>query len=344
MAMKAFPERVACCVLLLPLLMACARQPDAGQAADAEAAVEDFAGPAAPALAPAPPPMMLAKAELRSIAEAAPPVVAAEQLVSSANTDADAHTDGQRRFVRTASARFRVRDTYAAALAIEDLVAQQRGFVVLNDINAQVLNTQQRAIGHQRLLEVAEYTVSGTLSVRVPSENTQALLRAMATQMEFLDARRFQADDVQFDLLGQAMAERRDEQAQQELGQASARNARADQLVAVIESRRQARERRDGALVEQRRTDDRIAFSTLTFSLYQPSMIRRTELPDVDAVLHDNAPSFLWRLGQSLRMGWEGAQALALRLAMAWPLWLVLVVATLVIRVGLRALRKRAAR
>ncbi|WDS34861.1 DUF4349 domain-containing protein [Pseudoxanthomonas sp.] len=340
--MKAFPERVVRCVVVLPLLLvACARQPGAAQAADAAAMATGAAAPMAEdAFAPpAPPaPMMLARAAPRPASEPVP--VSPEQLASSAN----AYTDGQRRFVRTADARFRVRDTYAAALAIEDLVARQHGFVVLNDINAHVLDTRQRSIGHQRLLEVAEYTVNGTLTVRVPSENTQALLRAMAAQVEFLDARRFQADDVQFDLLAQTQAERRDAQAEQELGQASARNARADQLVAVIESRRQARERRDGALVEQRRTEDRIAFSTLTFSLYQPSMIRRTELPDVAAVLDDNAPSFLWRLGQSLRGGWEGAQALALRLALAWPLWLVLAAVALGVRAGLRLLRRRAPR
>lgn len=79
----------------------------------------------------------------------------------------------------------------------------------------------------------------------------------MATQMEFLDARRFQVDDVQFDLLTQTLDERRGAQAEQELGQASARNARADQLVEVIESRRTARERRDGGVRLLRRRDPR---------------------------------------------------------------------------------------
>ncbi|WP_175485640.1 DUF4349 domain-containing protein [Pseudoxanthomonas sp. GM95] len=334
--------RTAMTVAIGVALIGCSQAAQQHASADAPMAEAMSAAPAPPAMPVAS--MMRAQGAALSASSASdavepskPAVAINDQLVSSAAT----YTDGQRRFVRTAHARFRVRDTYAAALAIEDLVAQQRGFVVDNQINAQVLDSQTRSIGHARLLEVAEYTVNGTLTVRVPSEHTQPLLRALATQVEFLDARGFEANDVQFDLLGQALAQQRDEQAQQELGAATARNGRADHIAEVIEARRQSRARRDESLIEQRRTQDRIAFSTLTLSLYQPSMLRRTELPDVQAVLRDNAPSFGWRLGQALRSGWIGLQALALRIVEAWPLWSVLIALALGGRVLLRRWRRR---
>jgi hypothetical protein len=197
--------------------------------------------------------------------------------------------------------------------------------VTSNQIDTRVLDTQARSIAHARRLELVEYTVEGSLTVRVPSERTQALLRALASQIEFLDARSVEANDVQFDLLAQALARQREEQAQQELGAASARTGRADHIAEVIAARNQARASRDGALVEQRRIEDRIAFSTLTLSLYQPALLRRTELPDLQAALREHTPSFGWRLAQSLRGGWEGLQVLALRLATLWPLWFALI-------------------
>lgn len=305
------------------VLAGCARSPQPGPApgtAEAQSAESPSgAAPAAPAV------MRDAYADGNGTEavqmEAAKPTMApAAQLVSAALT----YSDGRRRFVRTANARFRVRDTYAAALAIEDLVAQQQGFVTGNQIHARVLDTRTRPIAHARRLELTEYIVEGRLTVRVPSERTQALLRALASQIEFLDARSVEANDVQFDLLAKALARQREEQAQQELGAASARTGRADHIAEVIAARNQARASRDGALVEQRRIEDRIAFSTLTLSLYQPALLRRTELPDLQAALREHTPSFGWRLAQSLRGGWEGLQVLALRLATLWPLWFAL--------------------
>lgn len=324
------------------ILAGCARSPSARPASDAaEAQVAESSASAAPA---APAAALderadgyAAGADAVSAEVGKPTTTLATKLASSALT----YADGQHRFVRTASARFRVRDTYAAALAIEDLVAQQQGFVTGNQIHARVLDTRTRSIAHARRLELSEYIVEGSLTVRVPSERTQALLSALASQVEFLDARSVEANDVQFDLLSQTLARQREEQAQQELGAATARTGRADHIAEVIASRNQARASRDEALVEQRRIEDRIAFSTLTLSLYQPAMLRQTELPDIQAALREKAPPFRWRLAQSLRGGWEGLQALSLQLATLWPLWLALI--GLALGISLLGRRRRGA-
>ncbi|UUZ55283.1 DUF4349 domain-containing protein [Massilia sp. H-1] len=99
----------------------------------------------------------------------------AQQMASSAAT----YVDSQRKFIRTASARFLVKDVYVAALGIEDTVAGHGGFVVKNDINASTEATQSHPIGDGKLLELSEYNVQGQLTVRVPSAKTQEFLRAI---------------------------------------------------------------------------------------------------------------------------------------------------------------------
>ena len=119
------------------------------------------------------------------------------QLTSSAAT----YTDAQRKFIRTAQAKFRVKDVYQSALAIEDAVAAQGGFVTKNDIDTNIDAIRKRSLGNGQLVELAEYTVRGELTVRVPSDKTQAFLRSIIGQMEFLDTRSFAATDAQFALL-----------------------------------------------------------------------------------------------------------------------------------------------
>ena len=255
--------------------------------------------------------------------------VDAAQISSSAAT----FDDGQRKFIRTAQAQFRVKDVYNSAMAIEDVAAQQGGFVVDNDISAQTLSVQRRPAGDGKLLELAEYTVRGTLTVRVPSAKTQAFLRAIAAQMEFLDQRGFDAADAQFQMLRQQLAYQREQQAQQELGQAMLSGDRLDRKAEVIAARTGSKMQRDEALIQQKEFEDRVAFSTINLSLYQLSKIRQTEMVDVEAVFEKHSPGFFWRLFSALRVGWYGLLDLLLVVLQVWPLWVA-------VGLGLYALRR----
>ena len=176
--------RVAPVLMLSLLALSCSKHEvapaDADMAAASAPAMEEMAADAAAVAAP--------QKNLEAPAPQAPGV-AASQLAS----DVLAQTDPQRRFIRTAAAEFPVKDVYRTALAIEDEVAKQGGFVVDNDIQAQVQRVESRPIGNGMRRELAEYRLQGELTVRVPSERTQGFLRAIASQMEFLDRRNFSA-------------------------------------------------------------------------------------------------------------------------------------------------------
>lgn len=299
----------------------CSRQQQAADASTASAEADIArAGGAAPAAPPA----------------AEPQAVDPQQLASSVAT----FVDPQRRFIRTAHAEFEVRDVYATALAIEDQVAADGGFVVANDIHAQVREVRQRPMGGEKMLELTEYTLQGELTVRVPSERTQAFLRAIAGKMEFLDRRQFSAEDAQFEILRQQLAAQRAQQAQQQLGAAVEQGGKLGQKADAIQARGDAGAERDEAVLATKQFEDRVAFSTITLAMHQDSQVRKAVRTDVQAVFRDNGPGFFSRLGESLRAGWRGALELVVMLAGLWPLWLFLALAMLGLRA--RARRRRA--
>ncbi len=303
--------RVVPMLIVSVLAMSCSKHERAPAEASADAAVASEAAPDGFAAAAAPQDL-----EVPALQE---PGVAASHLAS----DALVQTDPQRRFIRTAMAEFQVKDVYRTALAIEDEVAKQGGFVVDNDIQAQVQRVQSRPIGHGKRLELSEYRLQGTLTVRVSSERTQVFLRAIASQMEFLDRRTFNARDAQFDLLRQQLARQRAQDAQQELGAAVQAGGKLGDKADAIQARGEARTSRDEALIAQKEFEDRVAFSTITLSLGQDARIRSSERVDVEAVLRDNGPGFFSRLGESLAVGWRGGLDILVVLAAVWPLWLV---------------------
>jgi hypothetical protein len=348
-----FDKWIVCALTaaLVVVIAGCSKQDRAAESAVMEESADKAMAPM-PASAPMAPPAESVAADAAASMEAAGAAgetvarrqeietdtrVDATQLSSSAAT----YKDGERRFIRTAQAQFRVKDVYTSALAIEDAAAQQGGFVVSNDISAQTLSVQRRPAGDGKLIELAEYTVRGDLTVRVPSDNTQAFLRAIASQMEFLDQRGFRATDAQFDLLRRQLAWQREQQAQLELGEAMRDGDRLDRKADVIAARSGAKLQRDEALIEQKQFEDQVAFSTITLSLHQLSKIRQTEMPDVEAVFRKHSPGFFMRLWEALRVGWYGVLDLIVALMHVWPLWLLFAAGIVVLRRWHRARRAR---
>ncbi|MES2320356.1 MAG: DUF4349 domain-containing protein [Pseudomonadota bacterium] len=278
--------------------------------------------------------------EVKQAAPAAPAPAAADSTVTSATptqqmgSSAATYTDSERKFIRTAHARFRVKDVYVSALGIEDIVASHGGFVVKNDISAESISEQLHPIGDGKLMELNEYAVNGHLIVRVPSAKTQEFLRAIVGHVVFLDERNFAARDAQFDLLRQQLGAMRSQETQTDLGQAVKDGGKLVQKTDAISARNQVKAERDAALIAKKEFEDQVAFSTIDLKLYQPSKVLQSERVDVDSVYRQARPGFFSRAGEQMRGGWEGLQNFVLVLFLTWPLVLAVgVIAAIVWRV-----------
>jgi hypothetical protein len=271
----------------------------------------------APAAAPEMPAANLARRRTDATMEAPP----TEDQLRSAVTSQE---DGERKFIRTATAEFRVREVYGSALAIEDLAAKHGGFITRNDISSQIDEVRTRPAGDGNLIELATYTVRGQLQVRVPSTAAQAFLRALAAQVEFLDSRTFAAMDAQFELLRQQLAYARYQDAQRALGGVAAGPGKVGEKAQAVDARTQSQAQRDEALIASKEFEDRVAFATIDLSLYQAPRVRSTVRMDVDEAARRASPGFFRRLGHALSTGWFGLLDAAVVLSQLWPLWLVL--------------------
>jgi hypothetical protein len=321
-------SRIAVCLasaVLVTAVAACSKQESAAESAASaayeggaeEAAADAAAAPAAPPMAQAG--MMDHAAEREPVPQADEAVVDPAQLASIATSQ----VDPGRKFIRTARASFRVKEVYAATMAIEDAVAGQGGFVLRNDIQAQTLRAVSHPVGDGKRLQLTEYTMRGSLVVRVPSDRTQAFLREIAPQMAFLDQRSMEAADAQFQILRQQLAWQREQQTQQALGDAVSAGDRLDRKAEIIAARGGAKLQRDEALIQQKEFEDRVAFSTIELSLYQSPKVERTESVDTDAMFDSHRPSFFVRLGEALRTGWYVVLDVFVALMHVWPLWLL---------------------
>jgi Domain of unknown function (DUF4349) len=229
-----------------------------------------------------------------------------------------------RQLVLTASARFGVKNTYQSALAIEDAVVSNDGYVVNNNIASKVLQDTTHRGDDGQLVRIAQVSITGEMVVRVPNHKTQAFLRDIASQIDALDQRNFAARDVQFDMLRTQLEALRSNESQTELGQLVRQPGYVSEKGAVLEARSQAKAARDEARVAQSQLADQVAFSTIALSLYQPHQLRTTKEPDFESASFEHRPGFITNLQRALASGWHGLLATLVGAVSVWPLWLFL--------------------
>lgn len=242
-----------------------------------------------------------------------------QQLSSNAMT----YTYSERKFIRSASLQFAVKDVYQSALALEDMVAAHAGFVIKNNITSTPQMSEKYPNADGNIVDIREYAVSATLIVRVPSQRTQEFLRAITTQIEFLDNRNFEARDAQFELLQQKLNITRLQEQQTALAQMPQKNADVEQRAGVIAMRGETLAMRDESRIMQKKFEDEVAFSTLTLNIYQANKVRKFEYVDVHNLILKNRPGFFPRAASSLSFGWYQGLDLLITLMQVWPLYVL---------------------
>ena len=114
-----------------------------------------------------------------------------------------------RAFIRAAELRFRVTNVKTATERIEGLTRMYGGFVARSEQQSQVSLVTSAPISSDSLLEKTLYTVSSTLSLRIPNVYFDTLLAKLQPMTDFLEYRRVSADDVSLSLLTNSLRAKR---------------------------------------------------------------------------------------------------------------------------------------
>lgn len=128
---------------------------------------------------------------------------------STSSSAARADSDGKRRMIRTADLRFRVKDAVQSTYAIEDIVRHFDGFVTSSELRSQVDRTENITTSEDSLVELVHYTMVNQLTFRVPNHRLDTVLKSLAGQVDFMDHRTINANDVALELLRNQFAQAR---------------------------------------------------------------------------------------------------------------------------------------
>lgn len=245
---------------------------------------------------------------------------------------ADKVTLPARQFIRTADVKFRVGNVAEATHQIEAITAQQGGFVTYTKLDSQKDDTQTVAISADSLLETTRYTVSNTITLRVPNTRLDTTLRALTNLSDYLDFREIKSDDVALQRLAAAQTRQRNLAYDQRLRNAvNRRGQKLGDTNATEENRLNHQQQTDESQVNDLALVDQLQFSTVTLTVYQRQSVQRTVLPNSNNV-QVYEPGFLTRVTEALAAGGHVLANFILILLEGWGIILFCLVAYLLIR------------
>ncbi|MCX6230107.1 MAG: DUF4349 domain-containing protein [Bacteroidetes bacterium] len=228
--------------------------------------------------------------------------------------------DSTHKFIRTADLKFKVKSVIASTYDIEAITSRLGGFVTYTNLQSTVDNVSKTAINADSTLETTYYTVSNSITLRVPNTKLDTTLKEISKNIDYLDYRIIKADDVALQLLSNNLTQKRSAKYEQRLANAiDNRGKKLKETTVAEDVLLNKQEQADNAKVSNLSLNDQINFSTITLAIYQRQTLKR-ELISNDKNIEAYEPGFGSKMLDALKYGWEILASFIIFMIKLWGL------------------------
>jgi hypothetical protein len=251
------------------------------------------------------------------------------KLEKSADTIANLvqKKDLNRKFIRTADIKFKVKNVPQSTYAIENTTAKFGGFVTYTNLQSDISEKTKTKISQDSTLETTKYNVENNITIRVPNTQLDTILKTISKQIDFLDFRVIKADDVSLQILANQLAQNRS--ISQEKRVQKAVDTKGKKLTTIIDAEENLnakKEANDSKKLENLSLQDQVNFSTVTLQIYQRETIKQ-EVVANEKMYRQNIGS---KIIDGLRTGWYMLEEIIAFLIQLWSLFLIGIICFLV--------------
>lgn len=238
--------------------------------------------------------------------------------------------DTTRQFIRTADLKFKVKSVIKSTYDIESITNRQGGFVTYTNLESNINNITTTAISADSSLETTYFTVTNSITLRIPNTKLDTTLKEISNNIDYLDYRIIKAEDVALQILSNDLTQKRSAKNEERLTNAiDNRGEKLNETTVAEEILLSKQEQADNAKISNLSLADQINFSTINLSIYQRKTIKR-ELISNDKNIDAYEPNFGNKLIDSLKFGWDILEAFLVFLTKLWGLFLFGLVAYIV--------------
>jgi hypothetical protein len=230
--------------------------------------------------------------------------------------------DSTRKFIRTANLKFKVKSVIKSTYDIENITGSHGGFVTYTNLASNIDNVTNIAVSADSSLETTYYTVTNSITLRVPNIQLDTTLKEIAHNIDYLDYRIIKADDVALQILSNSLTQKRSAKNEERLTNAiDNRGKKLNETTRAEEILLSKQEQADQAKISNLSLSDQVKFSTVNLLIYQRQTIKR-ELISNDKNIEAYEPGFGSKILDSIKFGWDMLEGGIIFLTKLWALFL----------------------
>ncbi len=246
-----------------------------------------------------------------------------KKIPISSSAAVEKNNDPERKFIRTADIKFKVKNVTNTTTDIEDICTAQGGFVIYTNLASNVDEHTETPISADSLLETTFYTVTNTMTLRVPNTKLDSTLNDIAKLVDYLDYRIIKADDVRLQILANDFTQKRATSNYSRITNDIEKNRQklsetTDAEEMVLSKQEQA----DNAKIDNLSLNDQIKFSTLNLSIYQRQGVKRVIIFN-ESNTDKYEISFGYKLLEGFTYGWNLLKAFFVVISKLWSVLLL---------------------
>jgi len=239
-------------------------------------------------------------------------IVSSSAAVEPKNSD--------RKFVRTADIKFKVKNVANSTYAIENTTNKFGGFVTYTNLQSTIIDKSETKISQDSTLEITNYRVENNITIRVPNIRLDTVIKTIAKQIDFLEYRIIKADDVSLQMLSNQLTQNRTENQEKRLEKAiDTKGKKLNEVLAAEDNLNTKKEQKDNSKIENLSLQDQVNFSTLTLQIYQRETIKEEMIANAKTYRQDFGSKIL----DGLISGWYVIEGIIAVLAQLWSVILI---------------------
>ena len=231
--------------------------------------------------------------------------------------------NSNRKFVRTADVKFKVKNVAKSTYAIEDATTKFGGFVTYTNLQSNIHNEDRTKVSQDSTLVTTKYKVDNNITIRVPNTKMDTVIKTIAKQIHFLDYRIIKADDVSLQMLSNELAQKRRNSSEKRLENAiDSKGKKLNQVVKAEETLEAKKEQNDASKLQNLSLQDQVNFSTLTLNIYQDESIKQ-EMVANEKSINAYRPNIGLQIWDSIKTGWFILEHIVSFVVVLWPFVLI---------------------
>lgn len=238
-------------------------------------------------------------------------------VISSSSAVVDKNSN--RKFVRTADVKFKVKNVAKSTYAIEDATTKFGGFVTYTNLQSNIHNEDRTKVSQDSTLVTTKYKVDNNITIRVPNTKMDTVIKTITKQIHFLDYRIIKADDVSLQMLSNELAQKRSNSSEKRLENAiDSKGKKLNQVVKAEETLDTKKEQNDASKLQNLSLQDQVNFSTLTLNIYQDESIKQ-EMVANEKSINAYRPNIGLQIWDSIKTGWFMLENIISFVVVLWP-------------------------